>query len=266
MTMISRSETVTTSAGAHTALYFDAVGENALGVAVLLHGFSSSSKNKTNMALLPQLLAQNVAVLRIDFYGHGNSSGDIADVTISKGVDDVSSCLGYITGQVPGFAELPIAVFGSSFGGAVAIASSETNSFCGFTLKSPALDIPAMLTREKGHAYMLEWQRSGYGTIESSKGDLSINYSYVSDAEKYDLFSIAERINAPMTIIHGTRDETVPIEQSKRLAERVGELCRLIEVPSADHKYTAEKDFEFMISECAKSLIRHLTTGRENGE
>ncbi|MGH9363009.1 MAG: alpha/beta hydrolase family protein, partial [Thermoanaerobaculia bacterium] len=50
----------------------------------------------------------------------------------------------------------------------------------------------------------------------------------------------AERIRAPVLLVHGTRDRSASVEQSRRLAARLRELGRpveLLEVPGAGHVF-----------------------------
>lgn len=58
-------------------------------VVVTCHGFFSSKDWMGYTKLESNLIKHDIAILRLDLFGHGESEWDIADVTLSKAVDGV---------------------------------------------------------------------------------------------------------------------------------------------------------------------------------
>jgi dipeptidyl aminopeptidase/acylaminoacyl peptidase len=58
-------------------------------------------------------------------------------------------------------------------------------------------------------------------------------------------------------IVHGGSDETVPWDQSRRLASCLP-LGRLETIRGADHRYSRDTHFEDMVERISGFLIRHL--------
>ena len=65
--------------------------------------------------------------------------------------------------------------------------------------------------------------------------------------EEYDARSAiywADKINVPLLMQHGDADESVPIEESERLAQELkkyGKVYKLITYPGDDHSLSAHK-------------------------
>src|SRR3990167_7109026 len=63
-------------------------------VIVMCHGFHSSKDNPITSRTLAQKLVENgFSVLRFDFTGHGQSEGDIDEVTPLAGLDDLNCAI-----------------------------------------------------------------------------------------------------------------------------------------------------------------------------
>ena len=86
------------------------------------------------------------------------------------------------------------------------------------------------------------------------------------NAAELDIRAAAARIEVPWLIVHGSADESVPVEEGERLAEASGrESTRLLVVPAAGHTFgaahpwsppvpAAEEVFDETVRFLAKSL------------
>lgn len=61
--------------------------------------------------------------------------------------------------------------------------------------------------------------------------------------EELDILAAAERVRAPWLIVHGERDEGVPAEEARRLAERASGEKELLLIPEGDHTFGARHPF-----------------------
>jgi len=219
---------------------------------VMCHGFSTNKEGRTNTRLEEIFNAHNMATLRFDFFGHGESEGLFEDVTISEAAEDVQAALAFIGRQ--GYKK--IGLFGSSFGGlASLLAASQTSSFFTLALKSPVSDYPGLLIARGQEPDVSSWKKSGYISIRGADGSpLRLNYSFYEDAEKIRGYEAAKKINIPTLIVHGDKDETVPLEQSKISAGLMGD-CRLEIIRGADHIYSRPDHFEKMIDLVSRFII-----------
>mgnify|MGYP000731207230 CR=1 FL=1 len=119
----------------HKLTFQDAEGLNVVGILsnptsslekpiiILAHGFSSSKESVTFTTLQNTLNKHKISTFRFDFFGHGESDGKFADVTISKAINNLLHAITFLKEQ--GYTK--IGLFGSSFGGISSIiAASKT--------------------------------------------------------------------------------------------------------------------------------------------
>jgi len=77
-----------------------------------------------------------------------------------------------------------------------------------------------------------------------------------SKSENYEeLYKIAEGIKIPTLIVHGNKDESVPIEKSKKLTNLI-KNSKLEIVKGADHNYSNPEHFEKMIKLISEFIIK----------
>src|SRR3989338_8213394 len=70
-------------------------GKGAKAV-ILCHGFRSSKENNAAWA---EKLSDSFAVLRFDFSGHGESDGELKDITLTRLLADMSAAIGFIASR-----------------------------------------------------------------------------------------------------------------------------------------------------------------------
>lgn len=195
-------------------------------IVILVHGFQSNKNSNTNIRLVRVLDSKKISSFRIDLYGHGESSGEIRNITVSESVDDILKAIEFL--KVKGYKK--IALLGSSFGGlAGIIASSKTSNLSFLVLKCPVSNL-AELERKT-----------------------NVGAEFYKDAEKNNGYLVAPNIKVPVFIIHGDADNTVPISQSIKISKTIPN-CRMKVISGADHRFTIPEHFEAMI----KSIINFI--------
>ena len=180
-------------------------------VVVMCHGFHSSKDNPiTSRALAQKLVESGLSVLRFDFTGHGVSEGDIDDITPLAGLDDLKSAIKTL-------GKKKIAIYGSSFGGYVALLYATDHPILALALKSPVSDwSEVQISNDRGKRFRQE----------------------VKDIHIYKL---AKNIKAPTLIIHGDQDDVVPLAQSQRLLKSLDSKVKKLEIiKGANHDIRGE--------------------------
>ena len=118
------------SRGLNLSAIFEGEGREA-PVVIMCHGFHSSKDNPiTTRALTQKLVERELSVFRFDFTGHGESQGDINEITPLAGLDDLKSAIKTLN-------ERKIAPYGSSFGGYVALLYASNHPVLALVLKAP---------------------------------------------------------------------------------------------------------------------------------
>ena len=224
-------------------------------VIILCHGFTTSKNNFTNTKLEKMFNEQKIATFRFDFFGHGESEGNFENITISEAVDNILNAIEYLKGK--GFSKLGL--IGSSFGGISSlIAASKTDDLFVLALKSPVSNYLEKELQKRTKEEIEKWKSDGFVTRINGKGEEKrLNYSFFEDFKNNDGYEAAKKVKIPVLIVHGDKDESVPIEQSKKTAD-ILENCKLEIITGADHTYTKPSDFEKMLDLISKFVIEHI--------
>ena len=108
------------------------------------HGYGSNKNSETATALQQELARNKISSFAFDFSDTGESEGKTSDLTVSAGIDDLKSAIGYLKNL--GFQNF--ALSGSSFGGSVALNYAVGDqSIRALALKAPVSEWPSIFAR-----------------------------------------------------------------------------------------------------------------------
>ena len=182
--------------------------KEAKGTVVHFHG--NAQNMSTHWRFVAWLPKQDYNVLVFDYRGYGQSEGKPEP----KGVfEDSNAALNYVRSRQDVDPER-LFVFGQSLGGTNAIAVVGSGNRAG--VKAAAIESTFY----------------SYSSIANDKfkgAGLLVSDDYA--ASKY----VAAVSPIPLLFIHGTADQVIPVEHSKRLLADAREPKRLIEVQGAGH-------------------------------
>ena len=137
----------------------DPLDDKNIPMVILCHGFSSTKDSPSYDIFQNAFNKRNISIFKIDFYGHGESDGEFADITLSLGVDDALSAIKYLKKQ--GYTK--ICLVGTSFGGAVGlIAATKCKDLFCLALKCPVSDYYGSYLTKKTPEQLRTWQEKGY--------------------------------------------------------------------------------------------------------
>jgi pimeloyl-ACP methyl ester carboxylesterase len=231
---------------------------------LLCHGFLSNKNSMTNKTLTARFLAEGIATFRFDFFGQGESQGPFEHITLTIALQQTLAALEWVNAR----RYRRVGLVGSSFGGLVAILAASqlaesVNHLQALALKCPVPDFPEMLRVEFRDAGMERWKRGNeIPDVTGGSKPVRLRYRFYEDCLAYDAYKAAEKIQAPVLIVQGDRDEYVPLHQSQRLHEAIRGAKRLEILPGADHSFTKPDDFHRMASLLADWMIQHLPSER----
>jgi len=211
---------------------------------VICHGMMSYKDSPKHRGIAERLCARGHTVLRFDFSGRGESEGDLEGMTISRQVEEAGAAVeALLEKRVSG-----IGLIGSSMGGAVAILTTArrgqrygVRALATMAAVGRADLLPERAVGTKGLA---AWKRRGSIDVEGEP----VGYSLVEDARKIDLPEEARGITCPWLILHGERDEVIPVEDARLLHSASGEKAGLEIIPGADHRFSEEGHREYITS------------------
>lgn len=206
-------------------------------IIIICHGFASNKDRDTYITIEKFLNSLNIATFRFDFYGHGESAGLVQDITPPEMIDDISQAVNLI--QIKLYTS--ISLLGSSMSGLGAILTASNSSiFKSLILKSPVSRYP-IGTAMRPKNFTKDWEAQGHTMI----GKHRLNWEFMKEAleEQYNGFNYAQLISCPTLIIHGSNDELIPIEQTKKLNKLISNSHLKI-IDGGDHKLKRQPDQE----------------------
>ncbi|MGC8784926.1 MAG: alpha/beta hydrolase [Armatimonadota bacterium] len=181
------------------------------GVAVLCHGYVANRCEVLGVAL--ELHRMGFSCLLFDFRAHGESGGR----TTTIGAREVQDALGAID-FVARFG-LPILLFGSSMGGAVAIMTAARDERVGAVISDSAY-------ARLAHAANTWWE-AGFGKVLGKLCRpvkyLATWFTRTSLSQAQPVREIGKIAPRPVLLIHGDRDHLVPVEHAYALYQAAGE-------------------------------------------
>jgi pimeloyl-ACP methyl ester carboxylesterase len=181
------------------------------------------------------------AYVRFDYFGHGRSSGDFADGTISRWRDDAVAVIDSLT-------EGPQILVGSSMGGWIMVlaALARPARVAALVGIAAAPDFTTdLLPHRLSDAQLRTLNDEGRVLLSSPYDPAGYLYTraLVEDGDRNLVLRGAIPLACPARLLHGMADESVPWQQSQKLAERLaGGDVTLMLIKDGDHRLSRDRD------------------------
>lgn len=207
-------------------------------VLIICHGFRGGKDGSGRAVELGQkIAAAGYHVLRFDFAGTGDSEGEFAEITLSGYMADLSAAVNF-TGEITAG---PVVVLGRSFGGTTAVCQAAVDSrIAGVCVWAAPAALAETFEVPLAEA-MGQFAQGDTMTVVDEAGEFSLRRSFFDDFANHDIYCAAGRISPrPFLIIHGKTDETVAVEQGRKLYHAAGQPRELQIIEGADHRFTRQ--------------------------
>ncbi len=204
-------------------------------IVIVCHGFTGTKEGGGRALEMGDALAERgFNTMLFDFRGCGESEGSWENITLSGQVEDLRSAVEWC--RENGFGQTIIN--GRSFGGTTAIAFAARDQYITALCTWAAVARPEALFRQ--------FVRSEIGgpasdpvEIEGEGEKLRLKKGFFYDLRGYNLLQDAAVMDLRgFLVIHGSADESVPVEDAKLLFQAAGDPKELAVIPGADHRFT----------------------------
>ena len=211
---------------------------------VWIGGFRSDMEGTKALALEAATQERGWSYVRYDHFAHGQSSGDWRQATIGRWREDAIALIDSLEGPV-----IPV---GSSMGGWVALllALARPERMQGLVLVNPAQDFTERLMWPSLDDHVRQSiLRDGEALIvEAGLGEYVLTGRMFEEARDWLLLDAAIPIAAPVHILQGRADETVPQAHALALVERLtGGDVTLDLVEGGDHRLSTPRDLARLV-------------------
>jgi len=221
------------------------------GLIIFYHGFKGF-KDWGTFPLMAQEFAK-AGFLFLKFNGSKNGTSKdqpdsfvdkeaFAGNTFSVQLDDINSVVSYANSELKlHYSFQEIYLMGHSRGGTIALLAACQNDKINKVASWSALsDLSAKWTEPE----LKKWEEEQRIFIKNARTgeelpqDYIIVKDYYENKEKLKLPELIKDCEKPILLIHGTEDETVPVEEALKL-KRLNKNCRIELIPMAGHTYSA---------------------------
>lgn len=187
---------------------------------------------------------------RLDYRGHGQSSGAFRDGTIGLWTDDAAAVLTEVTTG-------PQILVGSSMGGWIMLLAAlrHPERVAGLIGIAPAPDFVVRMYESFPAEARKQLDRDGFvpRPTEYSDEPYIITKNLIEEGRRHILLDKAINLSVPVRILHGMRDDAVPWELSLKLVERLAARdVRLTFVKDGDHRLSEEADLDLLCATVAE--------------
>lgn len=223
------------------------------GPTVLWIGGFRSDMEGTKALMLDAVARQRGwAFVRYDHFAHGLSSGDWRQATIGRWREDAIALIGSLDG--------PVILVGSSMGGWIALlaALARPDRMAGLVLINPAQDFTERLMWPSLPDHLRQAiLRDGETLVsEEGLGDYVLTARMFEEARDWLLLDGAVPIAAPVHLLQGRADQTVPWSHAVALVQRLtGGDVRLDLIEGGDHRLSTPRDLARLV-DAVESLRR----------
>ncbi len=222
---------------------FQSGGEQVFGVlhlpaktpapgVIMCHGFTGhkAESHRLFVAAARDFADHGILTLRFDFRGSGDSGGEFSEMTVSREIEDAKVALDYLAGR-PEADPNRLGVLGLSLGGCVAACLAGRDQRLRALVLWAASANPKRLSDRLlpaiGDRKLLDME--GWPIGRGLLDDL---------AAIKPLEEVARYVGSSL-VIHGAKDETVPVAEASDYRLALGGRCRLHLIEGADHVFSS---------------------------
>ena len=214
---------------------------------VFLHGFMSDLEGKKPKAFLNFAKKHKLGFLALEYSGHGKSSGKFVEGNISKWSSQTKLLIQKIVKKKK------IILIGSSMGAWISLNQfkyfkSQIQGFIGIGSAPEFLE--NLMWKKFTKKIKDEIITKKISFIKHGKYEYPITLQLIKDGKKNKVLNKKINSNIKVTMIHGSKDESVPVVYSKKVLKIFQKAQKkLIVVKGGDHSLSSPKNLKIIKNE-----------------
>ncbi len=222
--------------------------------AIFAHCFTCS-KDGIAATYISRTLAENgIAVLRFDFTGLGNSSGDFSNTNFSSNLDDLLAAAEFLQQQYAA----PQLLIGHSLGGSAVLAVAQyiESVKAIVTINAPATAEHVKHLFVDTHDEILNNQSA---KVSLGGRSFTIHKQFVDDINRYNSLDDIKQLEKALLIFHSPVDPIVSIDEAARIYTAARHPKSFISLDQADHLLSNKSDADYIAAVISAWVSRYLT-------
>ncbi|WP_371824149.1 alpha/beta hydrolase family protein [Lutibacter sp. A80] len=212
------------------------------------------NKNLTAVRTIGKTLtAKNIAVLRFDFTGLGESEGDFMQTNFSSNIEDLYSAAEFLKENY----QAPSLLIGHSLGGAAVIYAS---------LKIPSIKAIATIGAPSNpkhvshlfHSSIDEINETGSALVSIGGREFTIQKQFIEDIQENNIKHTLNNFRNSILILHSPQDTTVGIDNAAEIYSAARHPKSFVSLNGADHLLSDKRDSKYVGNIIATWADRYL--------
>ena len=221
---------------------------------VFLHGFMSDLEGKKPNAFLKFAKKNKVSFLALEYSGHGKSSGKFVNGNISKWSKETSILIKkYVKKK-------EFILIGSSMGAWISLNQFKIykKQIKGFLGIGAAPEFLENLMWKKFTKKMKEETISkGIYQLKHGNYEYPITLQLIKDGRKNKVLNKKFKSKIPVTMIHGSKDEVVPVAFSKKILKLFSNAQKsIVIIKNGDHSLSSKRNLKKINLELEKIIFK----------
>lgn len=202
--------------------------------AVIGHCFTCSRHTRILSQIGQDLSRAGFLALRFDFSGNGQSEGKFEESSYTKHIHEMKTAAKFVSNEGARW----VGLLGHSMGAAIAILTAaqmpSVKAVCALAGRLSSTNALHFLTDEK----VAQLQQAGCVSFSSRGRSLRLCEEFFNDADRHDLPARIKAISDRLMIVHGDRDEIVPVKEAKQAYNLNPAEIELAIIPKSDHMFS----------------------------
>ena len=214
---------------------------------VFLHGFKSDLEGEKPSTFLKFCNLKKIGFLGLEYSGHGKSSGEFTKGNISKWSNQTSCVIKKI------IKKKQFILVGSSMGSWISINQFKIfkKQIVGFLgIGSAPEFLEYLMWRKFSKKVKKEIIKKRIYNLKHGNYEYPISYQLIKDGRKNKVLNKKIYYNIIVTMIHGSKDEVVPVSFSRKVLKIFPNSKRkLLIIKKGDHSLSSKKNLNKIVKE-----------------
>ena len=224
------------------------IKKNSQITVVFFHGFMSDMIGAKPNAIQKFCKKQKLSFLKFEYSGHGRSSGKFIDGNISKWTSDAKQL---IRSKIK--KDKNLIFIGSSMGSWIAlnlfpIFKKKIKGFIGISSAPEFLE--ELMWKKFNNKIKKTIMTKKIYYLEHGEFTYPLTKQLILDGRKNKVLNNKINLNIPIVLFHGTNDEVVPLNFSKKILKIFKKSKKkLIKIKNGDHSLSRKNDLKKICNE-----------------
>ncbi|MDH5392951.1 MAG: lysophospholipase [Gammaproteobacteria bacterium] len=216
--------------------------------------FTCTKETLASYRISQSLANKNMAVLRIDFTGLGESGGEFADSNFSTMISDIVAANEFLKQH---YSEASL-LLGHSMGGTASYAAAALLKKTRAIVSIASPSSPQHVMHHFGQA-LADLNAGIQSEFYVAGKAYAIKPQFLEDLKQHKLEQIISALDKAVLVFHGENDKLVSIQHAETIFAHASQPKSFISLDTADHVLSAREDAEYVASLIYHWSQRYLT-------